>query len=136
MCVVITWCLSVQVSHEATSVNQRLMQRVEELSGQLAVLQYAVQGIGMRACLFMSLQMACFNPFVRIKSMHIVYNFTYLCRHIQCTYTDMHAACIWMDAHEDSAKYATQKYHMVCTRKHDTNVYIHVFMTQMCANTQ
>ena len=96
MCVVITWCLSVQVSHEATSVNQRLMQRVEELSGQLAVLQYAVQGIGMRACLFMSLQMACFNPFVRIKSMHIVYNFTYLCRHIQCTYTNMHA-CIHMD---------------------------------------
>ena len=96
VCVVITWCLSVQVSHEATSVNQRLMQRVEELSGQLAVLQYAVQGIGMRACLFTSLQMACFNPFVRIKSMHIVYNFTYLWRHIQCTYTDMHA-CIHMD---------------------------------------
>ena len=96
VCVVITWCLSVQVSHEATSVNQRLMQRVEELSGQLAVLQYAVQGIGMRACLFMSLQMACFNPFVRIKSMHIVYNCTYLWRHIQCTYTDMHA-CIHMD---------------------------------------
>lgn len=96
VCVIITWCLSVQVSHEATSVNQRLMQRVEELSGQLAVLQYAVQGIGMRACLFMSLQMACFNPFVRIKSMHIVYNCTYLWRHIQCTYTDMHA-CIHMD---------------------------------------
>ena len=44
-------------------------------------------------------------------------------------------AYIWMDAHEDSAKYATQKYHVVCTRKHDTNVYIHVFMIQMCANT-
>ena len=50
--VVITWCLSVQVSPEAASVSQRLMQRVEELSRQLAVPQYAVPGIGMRACLF------------------------------------------------------------------------------------
>ena len=58
----------------------------------------------------------------------------YVCMPIRIEY--MHAACIWMDAHEDSAKYATQRYHMVCTRKHDTNVYIHVFMIQMCANTQ
>merc|ERR1719199_1577512 len=35
-----------KVSLEATFVNQRLMQRVEELSGQLAVLQYAVQANG------------------------------------------------------------------------------------------